>query len=451
MNQDNRQMVSRLMIIALPIMLQNLISSSLSFVDTLMIGQLGQDQLAAVGIANQVYFLISLFFFGIASGTSIFLSQYYGSGEYGKMKRTMAFGEAVCISGALLMAVFSYICPELILSCFTKDHAVLAPGITYLRIVAPSYVFAAITAVLSIGFRAESKAKIPMFITLLSLTQNAIGNYMLIFGIGPFPSLGVAGGAISTTAARIVEALLLIFLTYRKGGECFAFRSREDFTWNKEFLSSFSRTSLPVLFNEVFWAVGMTLYKIAFSLLGTEALATFNIVDSIDNFFFIAMLGIGNGTTILLGNVLGAGEKEKAERWARKLMVISFFTGLSMGLLEFALAPFFAAWFNVSESVRISAIMSLRAKGFSQPFRALTMVSVVGILRSGGDTKYAALAEMSGVYLVGVPVAFLGAKVFAMPLYLIYLALSLEEIAKFLFSFIRIRSKKWAHVLTDKA
>ena len=132
-------------------------------------------------------------------------------------------------------------------------------------------------------------------------------------------------------------------------------------------------------------------------------------------------------------------------------MVISFFTGLSMGLLEFALAPFFAAWFNVSESVRISAIMSLRAKGFSQPFRALTMVSVVGILRSGGDTKYAALAEMSGVYLVGVPVAFLGAKVFAMPLYLIYLALSLEEIAKFLFSFIRIRSKKWAHVLTDKA
>ncbi len=443
-------MIRRLMTIALPIMLQNLISSSLSFVDTLMIGQLGQEQLAAVGIANQVYFLISLFFFGISSGTSIFLSQYYGSGEYGRMRRTMAFGELICVSGAMLMAIFSYICPELILSCFTDDPTVLNPGAEYLRIVAPSYVFSAISAVLSIGFRAENRASIPMAITMVSLTQNAVGNYMLIFGIGPFPALGVAGGAISTTAARIAEALLLIFLTYRKEGECFACR-REDFAWDKPFLSTFCRTSLPVLFNEVFWALGMTLYKIAFSLLGTEALATFNIVDSIDNFFFIAMLGIGNGTTILLGNVLGSGEKEKAERWARKLMVISFFTGLTMGLLEFALAHFFASWFNVSSSVRNSAVMSLRAKGFSQPFRALTMVSVVGILRSGGDTKYAALAEMCGVYLVGVPVAFIGAKALALPLHLIYLALSLEEIAKFIFSSIRIRSGRWAHVLTDKA
>lgn len=450
MDQDNKTMISKLMVIALPIMLQNLISSSLSFIDTLMIGQLGQEQLAAVGIANQVYFLISLFFFGIASGTSIFLSQYYGSGEYGKMRRTMAFGEIICISGALLMAVFSYIHPELILSFFTKDSDVLGPGSAYLKIVAPSYVFAAISSVLSIGFRAESKAKIPMLITLISLTQNAIGNYLLIFGIGPFPALGVAGGAISTTAARIAETVLLIYLTYRKGGECFAFKSREDFTWNKQFLASFCHTSLPVLFNEVFWALGMTLYKIAFSFLGTEALATFNIVDSINNFFFIAMLGIGNGTTILLGNVLGAGEKEKAERWARKIMIISFFTGVAMGLLEFIFAPFFASWFNVSSSVKQSAILSLRAKGFSQPFGALTMASVVGILRSGGDTKYAAIAEMSGVYLVGVPVAFIGAKVLSLPLYMIYLALILEEVTKFFFSLARLKSRKWIHVLTDK-
>lgn len=451
MKNDTKEMMRKLMVIALPIMLQNLISTSLTFVDTLMIGQLGQNELAAVGITTQVYFLISLFFFGIASGTSIFLSQYYGSGEYDKMRRTMSFGFTLCLSGALLMALFSFFYPEAILHLFTHDEAVIKEGVAYLKIVAPSYLFAAVTAVLSIGFRAESKANIPMLITVLSLTMNAIGNYLLIFGIGPFPRLGVSGGALSTTIARVVESLLIFYMTYRKGGECFAFRKGSDFKWDKPFLATFCKTSLPVLFNEIFWSVGMTLYKIAFAFLGTEALATFNIVDSIDNFFFIAMLGIGNGATILLGNVLGAGEKEKAERWAKRLITLSFFTGLAMGLLEFAFSPFFASWFSVSDSVRAISIRSLKAKGFSQPFRALSMLIVVGILRSGGDTKYAAFSEMAGVYLVGVPIAFIGAAVLALPLDVIYFALALEELAKILFASPRIKSKKWAHVLTDKA
>ena len=451
MENDNREMMKKLLVIALPIMLQNLISTSLTFADTLMIGQLGQNELAAVGITTQVYFLISLFFFGISSGTSIFLSQYYGSGEHDKMRRTMAFGFSICLIGALLMALFSFFFPEAILMCFTKDPSVIAYGVSYLKIVAPSYLFAAVSAVLSIGFRAESKANIPMLISVYSLTQNAIGNYLLIFGIGPFPEMGVAGGALSTTLARIVEMLLLIYLTYRRGGECFAFRRGNDFKWDKAFLLSFTSTSLPVLFNEVFWALGMTLYKVAFALLGTEALATFNIVDSIDNLFFIAVLGIGNGATILLGNTLGAGDKEKAIRWARKLMLISFFIGLIMGLAEFALSPFFTTWFSVSDSVRTTSILSLKARGVSQPFRAIATLTVIGILRAGGDTKFAAISEMAGVYLVGVPIAFIGATVLKLPLELIYLALVFEEIAKIIFSFPRIVSKKWAHVLTDKA
>lgn len=449
--KDEKEMMKKLLVLALPIMLQNLISTSLTFADTLMIGQLGQNELAAVGITTQVYFLISLFFFGISSGTSIFLSQYYGSGEYEKMRRTMAFGFTLCLIGALLMALFSFFFPEVLLMCFTKDQSVIAFGVTYLKIVAPSYLFAAVSAVLSIGFRAESKANIPMLISVYSLTQNAVGNYLLIFGIGPFTKMGVAGGALSTTLARIVEMSLLLYFTYRRGGECFAFRKGNDFKWDKAFLSSFTTTSLPVLFNEVFWALGMTLYKVAFALLGTEALATFNIVDSIDNLFFIAILGIGNGATILLGNTLGAGEKDKAERWAKKLIILSFFIGLIMGLLEFTLSPLFTTWFSISDSVRTTSILSLKARGISQPFRSISTLVIIGILRSGGDTKFAAISEMAGVYLVGVPIAFIGAAVLKLPLEMIYLALVVEEIAKIIFSFPRIVSKKWAHILTDKA
>lgn len=446
--EDTKIMGKKLLSIALPIMLQNLLSTSLSFLDTLMIGQLGQEQIAAVGIANQVYFLISLFFFGIASGTSIFLSQYYGSGEYEKMKRTMSLATTLCLVGSVFMAVFSYINPDFIIHFFSTDPPVVESGRIYMKIVAPSYIFAAISSTLSIGFRSINKAKVPLLISLVSLTMNAIGNWLLIFGIGPFPELGVAGGAISTVNARFWEMAILIYLIWRKKGEVFAFRKKEDFAWNKSFLSFFVKTSLPVLLNEVLWSLGMTLYKVAFASLGTEALATVNITESIANFFFIAMLGIGNGTTILIGNVLGTGDKETALRWADKIVIISILTGVFMGALEFLMAPLFASWFNVGASVATAAILSLRIQALLQPMKSLNMTTVVGILRAGGDTRYALFAELAGVYLVGVPCSFIGAKIFHLSIPMIYLLLGLEEVEKFIAGLIRVRSKKWANVLT---
>lgn len=444
-------MSKKLLCIALPIMLQNLLSSSLSFLDTLMIGQLGQEQIAAVGIANQVYFLISLFFFGIASGTAIFISQYYGSGEYEKMKRTMSLATTICLVGSIVMAIYTFMRPDPIIHLFSTDPLVVEPGRVYMRIVAPSYIFAAVSSTLSIGFRSINKAKVPLLIAFISLTLNALGNWLLIFGIGPFPVLGVAGAAISTVFARLVEMLLLVFLIWRKDGEVFAFRKKNDFVWDKAFLSFFVKTSFPVLCNEVFWALGMTLYKIAFASLGTEALATVNITESIANFFFIAVLGIGNGTTILLGNVLGTGDREKALRWADKIVVLSLFTGIVMGVLEYTMAPLFASWFNVSTSVATCAVLSLRVQAFLQPLKSINMSTIVGILRAGGDTRYALFSEMFGVYFVGVPCAFLGAMVFHLSLPGIYLLLSLEEVSKFFAGLLRVRGKRWANVLTDKA
>lgn len=444
-------MSKKLLVIALPIMLQNLISTSLSFVDTLMIGQLGQEHIAAVGIANQVYFLISLFFFGIVSGTSIFLSQYYGSGEYGKMRKTMAISFSICLIGSVIMALFSFFYPEFIINFFSEDPPVVYYGVEYMKYVAFSYIFAAVSSTLSIGFRSISKAQLPLAITFISLTTNAIGNYLLIFGIGPFPELGVAGAAISTFIARLLEMCLLVFLTWRKGGTVFAFKKKEDFKFEREFLRSYSKTSIPVLFNEVLWALGMTLYKVAFSRLGTEALATVNITESIANFFFIAMLGIGNATTILLGNTLGSGDREKAMRWAKNLILLSLSIGILMGALEMFLAPFFTSMFNVSVAVALTAIASLRVNAILQPIKSINMTTIVGILRAGGDTRYAMLAEMFGVYCVGVPLAFICAAVLKLPLEYVYLVLGLEELAKTIFGLSRIKTGKWANVLSSKS
>ncbi len=445
----NGNFYGRLAYICVPIMVQNLISSALSFVDTLMIGQIGQNEIAAVGIANQVFFLISLFFFGIASGTGIFLSQFHGSGEKEKMRSTMAFASTICVTGALLISAYSFFFPESILNIFTKDPLVTAPGRDYLTWVAISYVFSAVSSTLSIGFRAINKAHWPMVVTMISLTTNAIGNYLLIFGIGPFPEMGVAGAALATTLSRLMEMMMLMFLTWKKKQD-FAF-GRKDFSWEAGFMRSFSSTSIPVVFNEVFWSLGMILYKVAYSKLGTEALATINITESIANFFFIAMMGIGNGATILLGNMLGAGRKEEAKKNARLILRLAVVTGIFMLAFEYLSAPVFTSWFNVSSQVALTAVACLRLNAVLQPIKSLNMVVIVGILRSGGDTKAAMAIEMASLYAVGVPLAFFFVLVLSWPLFLVYIATGFEELVKLMLGYARYRKYKWAKVLTNKA
>ena len=442
----DRGLIGRLSLVALPIMLQNLLTSSLSFLDTLMIGQLGQQEIAAVGIANQVYFVISLLFFGIASGTSIYLAQYYGAGEYGKMRKAMSFATMLCLAGGAIVSILSFIFSDAIIRIFSAEQAVIDAGSTYLRYVAFSYMFSAVSATLSIGFRSTGKASLPLIVSFVSLTMNAIGNYLLIFGIGPFPFLGVAGGAISTFIARLAEMLILALLAWGRH-EPFAFAPRKDLGWDRTFIESFAITALPVVLNELFWSLGMTLYKVAYSSLGTEALAAVNITESIGNFFFIAMMGIANGATIVLGNEIGSGNPDKARGWAMDLIVISLLTGAVMGTLEFLLAPLFASWFNVTAAVAMTAISALKVSSFRQPLKSLNMCMIVGVLRSGGDTRYAVFAELGGIWLIGIPLAFIGTRILGLPLPWIYAICAAEEIFQLIAESIRMKNGRWLNIL----
>ncbi len=440
------------MIIALPLMVQNLITSSVSFLDTLMIGQVGEVELAAVGIANQMFFLINLFFFGLASGSSILLSQFYGSGDYKNIKKTLSFSVSICLAGAFIVSAVSYFFPSFIMGFFSNDPLVINSGAVYLKIVAVSYIFSALSSALSIGFRTISKATLPMAVTLVSLSINAIGNYLLIFGVGIFPKLGVAGAAAATVMARLVEVLFLSYFTWMKDtGSVFAFSFKKDLKLNKEFIRLYARTCVPVLLNEVLWSVGMTLYKVAYGTLGTQTVATVYIVESINNFFFIATLSIGNGATILLGTTLGSGDRNRAVSWAKNLIFLSFLIGLVMGVMEILFSPFFASWFNVDENVYRLSISALRVKGLQLPFMSINMMTIVGILRAGGDTKYAAFAELFAVYAIGVPVTLISANVFHLSLVVIYILLSLEELTKLVLGLPRVISRKWANTLTAES
>lgn len=448
MNEDTKDMLKTLSAIALPIMLQSLVQSSLGFLDTLMIGQLGQSEIAAVGTANQVNFLVQIFYFGITSGVSIFLAQFYGAKQFEKMRKVMALALSLTFLGGIASGLLAILAPGWVMHFFSQDATVISNGITYLKTVGASYLVFGISMQLSAGFRSQGDSKTPLYITILSLSTNAVLNYLLIFGIGPFPALGVMGGAIATTISRVLELSILLFLCIKRKAP-FLVKKTSDFLWDKEFLLIFFITAIPALVNDCLWSFGSTLYKVAFSKLGTEALAVTNLSESIGNFFFIAAMGMANGSAVVLGNVLGAGEQEKAKRWGSKMTVTSLLLGLFMGSLEAASAPLFANLFNISPSAVSLTIKTLSALAVIQPIETLATVLIVGILRSGGDTTFGLITETGCLYLIGLPFVYLGVYAFKLPLYGLYLLKLTEMVSKVLFAYWRMKSGKWANVMTE--
>lgn len=443
---DTKIFLKKLSLLALPIMVQNLFTSSLSFFDTLMIGTLGEIPIAAVGCANQIFMFINMIFFGIASGSAVFLSQYFGKNDAEKMKKTMSFAITIIGSVALIISLFSFIYPQGFLLVFSKDPEVLEVGITYIRTVSFSYICYAISLIVSTGFRSTRRAILPLGVTLTSVLTNILFNWLLIFGHGPFPELGVKGAAIATFIARALEMIILVCIAWTGKKTPFAC-SHKDFKWEPQFKKNYAIIALPVIMNESLWGLGNALYKVAFSLLGTSALACMNIVESINNFFLIAMLAIGNGAAVLIGNTLGKNDIQTALRWGRKVMYTTLVSGIILGLAEVLLAPFFASLFNVSEAIQLSSIKSMQVSGIFNPTRSLSAVLIIGILRAGGDTRFAFFTEMLALYTFGVPMAFICALVFKTDIHLIYAVVGIEEAIKFVVGALRVKSKKWLNVL----
>ncbi len=442
--------------IALPVVFQSLLTNSLSFVDTLMIGQLGESSIAAVALGNQMFFLISVLFFGVCSGSAIFLSQYWG-GAKNETNIQWVLGLSITLAGssALLFALASlFIPPRQIMHIFTTESEVVSQGISYLRIVGISYLFTAISQVIATALRVIGYAKTPLKVALFSLTLNAVGNYLLIFGIGPFPELGVAGAAIATTISRLVEVIALLWIVYHRH-PVIAIKNREAFHWNKTFLLHIiPPTSLPVIINEFFWALGMATYKVAYSKMGIEAIASINVAESVGNLFFVLMMGVSNATLIMIGGVKIGGEKQRhlALLYAKRFITTAFLVGgLAMGVFEVLFAPpLFTSFFNISDRVRMMAIYCLSINAALLPIKSINMVIIVGILRSGGDTKYSMFAEMfGGVWAVGgVPLAFIGVYLLHLNTWQLYLLLGMEEVTKLFIGLYRIKREAWINDLT---
>lgn len=428
--------------IALPLAIQNLIQSGLNMVDTLMIGQIGETEIAAVALSNQLFFLLVLVIFGISSGASVFASQYWGKKDIHGVKESLSLSLLLSGSAAIIFSIGAIFFPQKILSIYSKDLEVVRIGADYLRIVGFSYLFTSITLTYSASLRSTEKVKLTTMVAALSITINTILNFFLIFGIGPFPSLGVKGAAIATVIARLIETLILLFFVYRKNDPS-AISFKDLFSISRDYIKRYFRTSTPVILNEIFWSVGITAINLVFARISTEAMASFSITDTIIKLFTVFFFGTSSACAVMVGNRIGAGEEERAKYYAHSYAILGPALGLVMGLLLFPLAGFLPELFNISPQAKYGVKTMLRVLAFLLPFKIFNWHMVVGILRSGGDTKFSLIIEAGGIWLIAVPAAIFTGLVLHWPLAMIYLALSMEEICKFIIGLNRLKSGKW--------
>nr|WP_312579116.1 MATE family efflux transporter [Sedimentibacter sp.] len=434
--------------IAIPISLQNLITSSLNMVDTLMTSSLGQSSIAAVGLANQIFFFYILINFGISTGSSVFISQYWGKKDISGIRKVLGLAIFISTAVGIVFTVAAAIFPEFLMKIFIDIPETVRLGSEYLRIVAFSYIITGISFVISVGLRSTGSPKIPLKISIVSFSSNTFFNYIFMFGKLGLPAMGVKGAALGTLIARIIEISLLLYSVYSSKGPL-AGSLKELFGWNKEFINKYLKTTSPVIFNEGFWSLGQVMYSIAYARIGEEATAAIQVVTTIQNVFFVIFRGLANSSSVMIGNKIGEGDEKQAYDYAVNFLIISGLLGVVFGLCMILSSDLTLKLFrNLDKGLYDTANSIIFVMGLVFFIKTFNATVIVGVFRGGGDTTFSMFLEIGSVWLIGVPMAFIGALILKLPVHFVVALVSLEEIVKALISIPRVMSKKWIKNVT---
>jgi len=436
--------------LAVPVAFQQLITAALNMLDVLMVGQLGEASVAALGLANQIFFLLILFLFGTTSGMAIFTAQYWGKGDTENIRKVLGICLTMAISVAALFSLAANLIPERLMSFYTADPEVVKLGSSYLRIVSLSYVLMAISVSYISVLRSITQVTMTVIVSVCALCLKTVLGYSLIFGHFGLPALGVRGAAIGTASGWAFECVLLLIMVYFKktplAGNPLTF-----FHFNRSFLSNVLRTSMPAALNEVIWSFGITTYNAVYAHIGTNAIAAININATIEELVFVLFIGLGNACSVMVGNKIGEKDKDTAFEYSRRFTILGVTLSIVGGVLVFFIRDVVVGLYQLSPSAAFNLRNIMLVYALSAWLRVFNFMLFIGALRAGGDTRYAMFTELFSIWLIGVPTALIGGFVLHYPVYIVYALVLLEEAFKALIIVRRYHSRKWIHDLVNVA
>lgn len=432
--------------LAIPVALQSMLQSSFSMVDQIMIGQLGEINVAGVGLAGKFASIYSVVISAIGAVAGIMIAQYLGQKNRSEVRRSFFTN---LLLGAGIAGMFMVICtlfPNQIMGAYTRDVQTRQAAAEYLMLISGTFVPMAGATLLSTLFRCLEKPRLPLYASILSALLNTSLNYIMIFGKLGISPMGVHGAAFATVISQCANFLLMLLMLSKNG---FLLKSNEGeptatlrMNWGQ-----YWSMLLPLLVCEVVWSLGENVYATIYGHMSTDASAAMTLTNPIQGLVIGALCGLSQAASVIIGKHLGSGENEEAYWSAKKLMLYGAIGSALLSVIVMIASKAYVGIYQVDNAVKTMTMQILFAYAIVVPFKVLNMILGGGIIRSGGRTKYVMFIDMVGTWCFGVPLGLLSAFVWKLSIPYVYFLLSLEECIRFGISLIVFRRRKWMNQL----
>ncbi len=432
----------RAILLTLPILVQNLLTTSFSLIDTLMVSSLGTIELTAAGQALSWISLMNVVLFGTCSAAGVLVAQFWGGDNRKAAEKSYGLGLSLCLGFTGLYLLVTAGLPRWIMGLYTTDGEVIAAGASYLRIVAIGFPAVGLQQIANATLRSTGRVRVPMYGTVVCVLVNIMLNYTLIFGHFGAPAMGLRGAALASCIANWIGTSVTYVLAIVQRTVLFA-GVRDIFSFNGSFVHRYITVAWPIMLNEVLWGCGTAVLNMIFGHMGTLEYAAMTMCTTLESVITMVFLSFAASSAVLVGQEIGSGHEERAYENALCLSFWAPVLAAVFGLGLFLLRAPIVGIFQQSADVSALAIGLVAIAAALQPFRIFQFIHICGILRSGADGKMAALYDFIGVWCISIPIA-LGGLLLGAPMLTVYLAVHLTDaLAKDVLVLRRFLSKKW--------
>ena len=446
MNNNNGSLYRRIFTVALPIIIQNIIDASVNSADVLMLNYVGQDAISACSLANSLVGVLFMLLYGIGTGIAMLAAQYYGKGDLKTIDKIEGIGLKFSVSVALIGAVLCLSVPRLLMYIYTSDPVLVQLGSQYLRFIAPGLLFWAVSAVYMAILRCIGRVGTSTVIETAALLANVCLNAVFIFGLFGAPKLGVIGVAIATTLSRLFQLLCCIVVSVNGAQVKLTFKTM--FERHKLLEKDFFTMALPAIGNDLSWSLAFSMYSVIIGHLGNDMVAAYSITNVVRNLGTVFCFGMAAAAGIIVGQILGSGEREEGIKAAHTLFRLTILAGAIGGIVVALVMPFALSHASLTPQALDYLKFMLLISTYYIMGTAVNTCLIAGIFRAGGDSKFGFICDTIDMWAYAVPLGLLSAFVFKFPVKVVFFLLCTDEFVKWPWVLKHFYSHKWARNIT---
>lgn len=432
--------------IAVPVVLQNMITIGVNIMDTLMLGNYGEIQLSASSLANEFINIYHIMCMGMSMGAAVLTAQYYGAGNNPSLKKIVTIVLRMGLVIAAAFTVVTLLFPEELMRLYTPDEAVIEKGVLYFRISAVTYVLLGVSLILTNILRTVHQVRFPLVLSIVTFFVNVFFNWVFIYGRLGAPEMQIEGAALGTVIARLVEcgSLVTYFFVFDKRID---YRIKDLFMKCGDHVRVYITYAIPVMVSDTLLALGNSAVSIIMGHIGASFVAANSIISQTVRLSTVFNQGLSSASSVITGNTLGKGERDKAYHQGVTFLCLSILIGLAAAVIILLISPLLVESFNITQETKDIAYQLMASVSVMMVFQTVQSVLTKGVLRGGGDTRFLMLADILFLWLASIPLGYLCGLVWHLSPFWIYAALKIDWVIKSVWCIFRLRSKKWIRVV----